>query len=223
MKKNKFCLPLHSVSKEYFYTLLENNKSIFYYFEIWLEYLPFLTDAEIEGLACEYKDRIIFNVRKFDFSSVSKRYNEIINKVIQCNCLIDLDFLKQQDLIRGLKKEIIKKNIILSFHDYEKTLNEAELLEVINKISAESPYIIKVSCLTHCSEDAVKLLNIGLKLKSQKLKCIVLGMGEHGVVTRTFGTKWYNEFVYCKLPGTTGSAPGQVTRDEVLLTLDYKE
>jgi 3-dehydroquinate dehydratase len=39
-------------------------------------------------------------------------------------------------------------------------------------------------------------------------------MGEHGLVTRIFGTLWGNPIVFAPVTSSHASAPGQLTREE---------
>jgi 3-dehydroquinate dehydratase len=63
-------------------------------------------------------------------------------------------------------------------------------------------------------------------LKKENKRCIILGMGEHGMITRIFGTLWGNEMVFAPQTKSEASAPGQLTKQQlatIFATLQEKE
>jgi 3-dehydroquinate dehydratase type I len=64
-------------------------------------------------------------------------------------------------------------------------------------------------------QDALRLLQLLLELKAKNQRCIILGMGEHGITTRIFGTLWGNELIFAPETLAEQSAPGQLTRQQL--------
>jgi 3-dehydroquinate dehydratase len=54
-----------------------------------------------------------------------------------------------------------------------------------------------------------------LSLKSEQKKYIILGMGEHGTITRVYGALWGNEMTFAPEKEGEETAPGQLTRHEM--------
>jgi 3-dehydroquinate dehydratase type I len=75
--------------------------------------------------------------------------------------------------------------------------------------------VSKIAAYCETENDALRLLKILLNLRDERRRCIILGMGVHGAVTRLFGTLWGNEMIFAPESRTKASAPGQLTRSEL--------
>ena len=83
-----------------------------------------------------------------------------------------------------------------------------------------NPEIFKISTFCKTEEDSLKLLSSLLKLKAEKKKFIVLGMGEKGLIVRIYGALWGNEFNFAPENEEEKSAPGQLTREKLSVILN---
>jgi 3-dehydroquinate dehydratase type I len=75
--------------------------------------------------------------------------------------------------------------------------------------------VIKISTMCKNQRDALRLLALLIDLREAGQKCIVLGMGKHGVITRIFGTMWGNEMTFTPLEVASRSAQGQLPYDKL--------
>lgn len=86
----------------------------------------------------------------------------------------------------GFKDEVIKAarqkgcQIIISYHDFEKTPPRAELEHIVRWCSEFNPDIIKIACMATSPRDNARLMGL---LDTDK-RMLVLGMGEKGKITR---------------------------------------
>jgi 3-dehydroquinate dehydratase len=58
-------------------------------------------------------------------------------------------------------------------------------------------------------------MSLLIDLREAGRKCIVLGMGKHGTITRVFGPMWGNEMSFTPIEAAEKSAPGQITIDKL--------
>lgn len=218
--KIKFCLPVIKKSQK------EVLKSLkikgFDYYEIWLDYIKDLDEGFIIDLAKKFRGKIIFVFRRQNLEPIKLSYEKrkkIISLLLKLPVFLDLDFLTQHEELEFLKMSSARIKLILSYHNYKETPDLAFLENLINKMKRYSPEIYKMA--TFCKEemDALKLLNIILKLQKQDLKYIILGMGDKGQITRIIGSIWGNEINFTPLFKKARSAKGQLTKKGLELIL----
>lgn len=87
---------------------------------------------------------------------------------------------------------------------------------IIKAMSRNRPKIFKIATFCRSKKDALRLLDILQTLKKEGKKCIVLGMGKFGIITRIFGSLWGNEMIFAPLTIIEQSAPGQLTKSQLL-------
>lgn len=218
--KVKYCLPIIKNTKT------EVTKSLqvkgYDYYEIWLDYIKDLDKEYIVKIAKKYKRKIVFVLRRQNLKTVEKSFEErrdLISFLSNFDFFLDLDFLTQHEELEFFKKEERKIKLILSYHNYKETPKLDYIENLLTKMERYNPHIFKVSTYCQKEEDALSLLNLLLKLKTQKLRCIVLGMGKKGLITRIFGSIWGNEVSFTPKDIKEKTAEGQLTKKQMDLIL----
>lgn len=214
--KSKYCLPIIKNTKSQ--VLLTLKTKGYDYFEVWLDYIQDLDEQFISKLAEELAGKIIFVIRHQNLENIElpldKRIS-IISALSKFNVMLDLDLLTQQKELDFLKQNNSSIKLILSYHNYRKTPELSFLEKLINKMKKYNPDILKISTFCQKEKDGLNLLNLLLKLKKQKLKYIVLGMGKTGLITRIFGPVWGNELSFTPENLNEKSAEGQLTKSRL--------
>ncbi len=212
-----YCLPIIKKSKSEVLETIDQNRSEFSFFEVWLDYIEDLDIEFIEKLSDELGEKLIFLLRRQNLEqiqmSLQKRHT-IMQLLSHQKSLLDLD-IRQQDELHFLKEQSLLSPLILSYHNYGETPQKEVLRETIESMREYKPAIYKIATFCKTKKEAVRLLDLLVELKDQSLRCIILGMGELGTVTRIFGTLWGNELVFAPLEKTASSAPGQLTKEEL--------
>src|SRR5690606_23517732 len=131
--------------------------------------------------------------------------------IAKSRSLIDLDINDQSDEIDYIKKNNLSVSLICSFHDYIKTPDCQALRDIYIRMQTHNPYIYKYSCYCNEENNAIRLLNLLLEIKSDNKKFIVLGMGEKAIITRIFGSLWGNQMIFAPVKLEKSSAVGQLT------------
>lgn len=212
----KYCLPIIKKNKKEVLKALTTKGYDFY--EIWLDYVKDLDEKFVINLSKKFKGKLIFVFRRQNLEKSRLTLDErikIISLLLKAEVFLDLDFLSQQEELEFLKQNHTKIKLILSYHNYHETPRLDYLQTLVNKMSRYNPEIFKISTFCKKEEDALSLLNFLLKLKEQKLKYIVLGMGEKGLITRIFGSIWGNEITFAPKKLSEKSAPGQLTKEQL--------
>lgn len=215
---NNYCLPIIKNTKEEVLSEVNKNINDYKYFEVWLDYIKGLNNQFINNLSKKLKEKLILVFRRQNLESTKLDYKkrlDIINSLENTAVLVDLDIKTQQSELKFIKENKLTNKIIVSYHDYNHTPGQEELLKIIDQMKNYNPYIYKVSCLCNNKEDSVRLLELLFSVKEQNLKFIILGMGEKGIIVRIFGALWGNEITFAPKKLSEKSAPGQLTKEQM--------
>nr|A9A9R9.1 RecName: Full=3-dehydroquinate dehydratase; Short=3-dehydroquinase; AltName: Full=Type I DHQase; AltName: Full=Type I dehydroquinase; Short=DHQ1 [Methanococcus maripaludis C6] len=133
---------------------------------------------------------------------------ELLKYAIKNNAkFIDIELKEERNLeLVKYRNEIgSKTKIIVSYHDFEKTPEIDELIDVVEK-ELKIGDIAKFATFAHSKEDTLKILNLMNKYSG---KIIAIGMGESGKLTRILGLDFGSILTFASMEGKA-SAPGQV-------------
>lgn len=215
---NKYCLPIIKRTRAEVNATIEAHINTFRYLEVWLDYIDDLDSGYASSLVGLYPHRLIIIFRRQNLEparmSSEKRF-EILKTLSRKQVLVDLDISTQAEDITRLQSERIPLKSILSYHNYSATPSDTELRSITDRIEGWGAYITKISTFCPMQRDALRLLSLLIDLRESGRKCIVLGMGKHGVITRVFGQMWGNEMGFAPLSPDQKSAPGQITVDKL--------
>jgi 3-dehydroquinate dehydratase type I len=215
---NKFCLPLILTDAAEVQSTIESNLERFRFFEVWLDYIEDLDPDFAASLVGQYPNRLVlvFRRQKLEPMKLSREKRErIISSLARKQVLVDLDVSAHAEEISQLHAAGTAVKTILSYHNYTSTPSDTELRSIVARMEGWGAHIVKIA--THCKtqRDALRLLSLLIDLRESGRRCIVLGMGKHGVITRIFGTMWGNEVAFTPLEETQRSASGQLTVDKL--------
>lgn len=104
--------------------------------------------------------------------------------------------------------------VIVSYHDFEKTPNEEEILEILKKEQEAGGDIAKIAFMPKNYEDILKTMKVLLENKL-KIPIIAISMGELGKISRILGPLFGSYLTFASPGKGKESAPGQLTVDEL--------
>jgi 3-dehydroquinate dehydratase-1 len=104
--------------------------------------------------------------------------------------------------------------VIISFHDYEKTPGLERLKATISQCFAEDADIAKIACMVRSEQDNARLLGL-LDGRKHDKKLLVIGMGEKGKITRIVAPFFGSPFSYASLSHGKETAEGQITKENL--------
>ena len=121
---------------------------------------------------------------------------------------IDIDLQHDGTLLPSLRSDLSQSScqLMLSYHNYEKTPSLTELKEIIKKLASSHADLVKVATLTHRSEDVEKLI---LAQKSHQ-NTICLGMGEFATQSRIQSVLNDGDFTFVAFDLSKSTAKGQL-------------
>lgn len=213
----KYCLPIVATTKEEIIEIINKNYTRYSFFEVWLDYIADLDIKFVQNIIKEHGDKIIIVFRRKKLSKIlmplEKRL-EIINMLVDKKTMLDLDATQIEELLYVRDKHL-SVQLITSYHQYEKTPNNDTLAIIIRTMKEYKPIIYKIAAYCQTEDDALRLLRFLLQLKEEGIRCIMLGMGKHGTITRIFGTLWGNEMIFAPLDAKNQTAPGMLTKKQL--------
>ena len=121
----------------------------------------------------------------------------------------------------------LNATVIFSFHDFAGMPDAAELEHLALKMHAEGADIAKIAVTPETAEDALKLLELTLKLKASKASreagekgVAFIGMGSVGRHLRVLAPIYGSALTYGFLEGEESVAPGQLSISELRSMID---
>jgi 3-dehydroquinate dehydratase-1 len=214
---NNYCLPIIATSVHEIESVIGINIYMYQYFEIWIDYIEHFQTSQLVNLAKLYPGRLIVVFRRKLLERPlldTEIHKQILAKLSLYDCYIDLDIFDQQSELAQIKGTHMETSVICSYHNYENTPSMTELSNIIASMMQYEPQIYKISCHCQNEQSALRLLELLLDLKVQKLKYIVLGMGDYGSITRLYGPLWGNHLNFLALRPGMESANGQLSIDQ---------
>lgn len=98
------------------------------------------------------------------------------------------------------------KPVILSYHNFTHTPPSAELIQTIQQMRTAGADVCKLAVMTQTVADAQQLTQI--LLEHNQNDCVIIGMGDYGLLTRVFLAGLGSLFTFAHLGAAT--APGQI-------------
>ena len=173
--------------------------------ELWLDEIN-PNQQELKRLVKLKKKPFIYKVQNLkDFESFS---------VLPID-YIDLDIQTPSNTIKKAKKLFPKSKLIISHHDFKKTPSLKDLQKISKKAKKKGADIIKIATKAKSLADSLNILSLISDLSSKKQKCICLGMGKEGQITRTAGLLLGNFLTFAPLSIKSKTADGQIPIKEL--------
>ena len=214
--KQKYCLPIIKNKATDVHKIILENRASYDFFEVWLDYIDDLNLGFIEKLTKEFDWKIIFLFRRQNLAKTKMNFQKktaIMNLIAESKCFLDLDISQKKEL--DLVKKVKSIRLITSYHNYKKTPSKEKLQEIINDMSKYKPEIIKISTFCSKNQEAQQIMALQSQLAEKKIKYIILGMGEKGVITRIAGAIIGNEINFAPLSKKDATASGQLVRSDL--------
>jgi len=122
---------------------------------------------------------------------------------------VDIDVGANEDVKNALIKKARRHGcqVIVSYHNLERTPPEEELRKIIDRCFDQGADIAKIACLAQSAKDNVTILG----LLSDERPLVVIGMGQIGKITRIVGPILGSQFTYASLDEGKETAEGQMS------------
>ena len=214
-----FCIPLIAESWNEVESVLTHHGGDARYIEVWLDYLRDRSRERILACSKENPGRFVFHFRRRNLDPIETPLAErrrFLTALAPLDVFIDLDHASQIDEIHFIRRLSPHATGIVSFHNYTSTPPLPELRRIARQLHVDWPEaIVKLSTLCNSGADAEAIIRLERELTDEAIPHIVLGMGEHGRITRIAGARGGNVMNFVPVTGQLSSAPGQIPLAEL--------
>jgi 3-dehydroquinate dehydratase type I len=118
-------------------------------------------------------------------------------------------------LLQGLVRDKRGTQVILSFHDFQKTPSLKELQKLFGQMIRLGANVIKIVPFARSWEDNLNILSLIPFAKERRQKIVAFCMGEKGKISRIFSPFLGAAWTYASVNQSRASAPGQLTVREL--------
>ena len=128
---------------------------------------------------------------------------------------IDVELTTERSLFRDLLRNKRGTQVILSFHDFRRTLSLKELQRLFDQMIQLGANVIKIVPFARSWEDNLSILSLIPFAKEERQKIVAFCMGKKGKPSRIFSPLLGAAWTYASLNQSRISAPGQLTAREL--------
>jgi 3-dehydroquinate dehydratase-1 len=126
--------------------------------------------------------------------------------------IIDIELCNDTPFVESVVRVAHENGVrvILSFHDFEKTPANEELLAKISLVNLRGGDIAKIAVMPQTHSDVLRLLEVTLQARRclPRLPLCTMAMGRLGILSRVAGFLFGSDMAYAV--GQESSAPGQI-------------
>jgi 3-dehydroquinate dehydratase type I len=214
-----FCIPLIVDSWGEVEKTVQAHGHEVRYIEVWLDYLRDRSRERIASCSKDNPGRFVFHFRRRNLDPIETPLAErrrFLTALAPLDVFIDLDHASQREEIHFIRRLSPHATGIVSFHNYTSTPPLPELRRIARQLHIDWPEaIVKLSTLCNSDADAEAIIRLERELTDEAIPHIVLGMGEHGRITRIAGARGGNVMNFVPVTGQLSSAPGQIPLAEL--------
>ena len=128
---------------------------------------------------------------------------------------IDVELATERSLLRRLIGNKGRTQVILSFHDFQRTPSVKELRRLCGQMTQLGADVVKIVSFARAWEDNLTILSLIPYARERRQKIVAFCMGEKGKISRAFSPFLGAAWTYASLNRNKASAPGQLTVVEI--------
>ena len=163
---------------------------------------------------------IIFTLRMKEdggaFSGTEDERTACIKGALELADMVDIELRMNEDDRNEIIKIAHEKHVkvILSYHDFENTPSEEEMISVLVEEEAAGADIAKLAAFANFSNDVIRLLNVTQDAREKlKIPLCTISMGQAGAISRIASPIFGSAITYGYI--TKETAPGQLSVKEL--------
>jgi 3-dehydroquinate dehydratase-1 len=213
----RICLPIVERSLGKALSAIEKANGLADLIELRLDYLR---EPELPTLLkVGEKPFIVTNRRKEEegkYRGEEKKRLEILRQAVDLGvAYVDVETRSKRSSLLELIKNKRGTRLVLSFHDFERTLSPGALRVLCGRMIRYGADVIKIATLARSFEDNLKILSLIPYARERNQEIVAFAMGEKGKMSRIFAPLMGAAWTYASLDRKRTSAPGQLTAGEL--------
>jgi 3-dehydroquinate dehydratase type I len=128
---------------------------------------------------------------------------------------VDMEMRTERSSLQELINNKNRTRIILSFHDFQRTLSPEELRKLSDRMIRYGADVAKIITFARSWDDNLKVLALIPYARKRKQAIVAFCMGEKGKMSRIFAPLMGAAWTYVSLDRRRANAPGQLTIKEM--------
>lgn len=216
-KHTPICIPIRESSMAAALMQIQEVQKHADVVEIWLDHIE---DLNIERLF-EVKEKPYLCVHKSKrekgkFMGTTEKRFEILKTCVNRGAeVVDINIEVPFKWIKNLAKVKKSTKLLISYHNFQKTPSYRILARLTERMMRLGGDIAKISTFVSNAEDIATLFKLAHYLSKKNIRHVIIGMGAKGKITRIASPLMENEWMYAPVDDKKGSAPGQLTVQEL--------
>jgi 3-dehydroquinate dehydratase type I len=216
-RPGKICLPIVETTVKKALRAIKEASRLADLIELRVDYLR---DPRLEMLLnAGEKPLIVTNRRSAEGGTYAGNEQErlnILRKAVNLGAtFVDVEIRTQPSSLREFLKDRNGTRMVLSFHDFKRTLPPSRLREILDRMIRDGADVAKIATFARSWEDNLKILSLIPYARKRKQAIVALCMGEKGKMSRIFAPLMGAAWTYASLDQKRASAPGQLTAWEL--------
>ncbi len=175
----------------------------------------YIQDLDLPRLFNNKPCPVIFTLRSYQeggyYSGTERSRLETILEAARTGAdYVDIEY---SAFWQGIIETVPKQQVILSYHNFEET--PADLDSLLESMAAAGAGILKVATRAKRLSDNLCIARALKLAETRQWNLCALAMGSAGFPSRVLGPNWGSWMTFASLPGSEGTAEGQVAADEL--------
>jgi 3-dehydroquinate dehydratase type I len=213
----RICLPIVERSVEKALPAIEEANHLADLIELRLDYLR---EPELRPLLrVGKKPFVVTNRRKEEegeYRGDEEKRLEVLRQAVDLGvAYVDVEMRSKRSSLHELIKNKRETQLVLSFHDFERTLSPGALRGLCGRMMRYGAEVIKIVTLARTFEDNLRILSLIPYARERKQEIVAFCMGEKGKMSRIFAPLIGAAWTYASSDRKRTSAPGQLTAGEL--------
>jgi len=182
--------------------------------------VDYLRPPTLDPLLVRGKKPVVVTSRRREeggqFNGDEKKRLAILREAVDLGAdFVDVELKSKPPFLRELIYHKEGTRIILSLHDFQRTVSPRELRDLCGRMMGWGVEVIKIAPFARTFEDNLKILSLIPYARERKQKIVAFCMGEKGKMSRIFAPLMGAAWTYASMNRQRASAPGQLTAREL--------
>ncbi len=183
----------------------------------------YIQDLDLECLFRQKPCPVIFTLRSQQegggYRGTEIKRLETILKAAKAGAdYVDVEFSASW---QGVLEAVPRDRVILSYHDFDKT--PANLESQMGSMAATGAGVLKIATRATRLSDNLLIARALKYAATRQWNLCALAMGSQGIPSRVLGPHWGSWMSFASLPGSEGTADGQLPADELIRQYRMRE
>ena len=213
----KLCIPIVETTAEKALIAIKKVKRWADLIELRVDYLKRVNPAPL--LESRQKPLIVTHRRKEEggkYKGDERKRLSVLQEAIDLGSdYIDIELATERSLLQGLIRNKGGTQVILSFHDFQRTPSLKELQRLCGRMIRLGADVIKIVPHARTWEDNLTILSLIPYARERRQRIVAFCMGEKGNISRVFSPSLGAAWTYASLDRSRASASGQLTVGEM--------